>query len=99
MIKHIVQFQLKKELPASDRQAAMEAFKSGIEKLPSTIPFIRKIQVGFNVNPSEQWDICLESHFDSLSDAIAYGQHPDHQAVAGALKPFVAQRSCVDFEV
>ena len=99
MVKHIVLFQLKKDLPADRRHEVMMAFKSGIEALPATIPSIRKVRVAFKINPAEQWDICLESAFDSLADATAYGQHPAHQAVAGALKPHVAARSCVDFEV
>lgn len=96
-VKHIVQFQLKEELTEEQRLPIMQAFKAGIEALPATIPTILEIRVGFNINPAEAWHICLESTFDTLEDVIAYGAHPAHQAVAGALKPHVRQRSCVDF--
>lgn len=98
MMKHIVMFQLKKEVNFSERRKAMQQFKHDIERLPEIIPFIRDIHVGINVNPDEQWDICLESTFDTLDDIRTYAAHPAHVAIAMALKPFVANRSCVDYE-
>ena len=83
---------------AAGRTLAATQFKRDIEALPSVIPTIRHIHVGVNINPAEQWDICLTSTFDSLADAQAYGAHPAHQAVAGALKPLLAGRACVDME-
>lgn len=99
MVKHIVQFQLSRDLSVKERQHIAQTFKEGIEALPAVIPTIRHIYVGVNINPAESWDICLESSFDSLDDVRAYGAHPAHQAVAGALKPHATGRSCVDFEV
>lgn len=99
MVKHIVLFQLKKELPLEVRQEVMNRFKEAIEKLPATIRFIRHIHVGLNINPDEAWDICLESAFDSLEDVKNYSIHPDHQAAAALLKDYKANRSCVDFEI
>ena len=46
----------------------MDAFKKGIETLPAKIPFIRKIEVGLNANPEEQFDIALYSEFDTMDD-------------------------------
>ena len=58
-VKHIVQFQLKEELTEEQRLPIMQAFKAGIDALPATIPTIRDIHVGFNINPAEAWHICL----------------------------------------
>lgn len=99
MVKHIVIFRLNDGVPAAELHRAMTDFKNGIEALPAVIPFIRAINVGLNVNPDEACHICLESTFDSLADVRTYSTHPAHQAVAGALKPYIAVRSCVDFEV
>ena len=79
--------------------AAREAFKTGIEALPSTISFIRSVHVGFNINPAEKWDICLDSTFDNLDDVKAYSVHPAHKAVAGELMKHIGERACVDFEL
>lgn len=92
-------FRLKKELPAAERRQAMLQFKEDIERLPAVIPQIRAIHVGLNINPDEEWDICLDSTFDCLEDVRTYAIHPAHVAAATALKPYVATRGCVDYEV
>ena len=69
------------------------------KKLTAVIPFIRQIEVGFNINSDETWDICLNATFDTLDDVRAYAVHPSHTAVAGALKPYLSGRSCVDYTV
>jgi hypothetical protein len=55
------------------------------------------VYVSGNINPAEQWDICLESEFDSLDDVKAYSAHPAHLAAAAILKEAKADRACVDF--
>lgn len=55
--------------------------------------------MGLNINPDEQWDICLDSTFDSLDDVKAYAVHPDHVAAAGILKDAKDGRACVDYEM
>lgn len=99
MTQHIVMFKFRDDVPTEVRQAARKTFKEGIENLPNTINFIRKVHVGFNINEAEKWDICLTSTFDTLEDAKAYGCHPAHKAVAKALMQYIAERACVDFEM
>ena len=66
MVKHIVMFKLKESLSENEKVEIMNNFKSAIESLPEKIKFIKDIHVGLNINPSEKWDICLDSTFDSL---------------------------------
>ncbi len=98
MVKHIVLFKLKEELPATEKQAVMNQFKEAIEALPAKISVIRKIEVGFNVNPAEAWDIALYSEFDSLEDVKTYAVHPDHVAAGKLLADVKLNRACVDYE-
>ncbi len=98
MVKHIVMFKLKDTLSNEEKNNVMSSFKQSIETLPSQIGFIRKIFVGININPAEDWDICLESEFDTLEDVKAYALHPAHVAAASILKDAKAGRACVDFE-
>ncbi len=98
MIKHIVMFKLKDSLSVDEKRVCMEQFKAAIESLPQTIDFIRFIRVGFNVNPDETWDICLDSEFDSLEDVKRYAVHPAHVAAASLLKDVRESRACADFE-
>ena len=76
MVKHIVLFKLKESLTAEAKSEVANSFKNAIEALPASIPFIRKVFVGVNINAAEAWDICLESEFDSLDDVKAYAVHP-----------------------
>lgn len=98
MLKHIVLFKLKESLSAAEKQDVMNRFKTAIEALPATITTIRHIHVGFNINPDEQWDICLDSEFDTLEDMKAYSIHPAHLAAAGLLKESKEERACTDYE-
>ena len=98
MVKHIVLFKLKESLTAEAKSEVANCFKNAIEALPASIPFIRKVFVGVNINTAEAWDICLESEFDSLDDVKAYAVHPAHVAAAGILKDAKADRACCDYE-
>ena len=94
MIKHVVLFRFKDDIAAEDRKNAFESFRSGIMSL-----VIRKIEVGYNVNSQESWDICLCGEFESMEDVVSYSTHPEHLKVSGALKSLLSGRSCVDYEV
>ena len=97
MIQHIVMFKFRADVPDALRTEAAAQFKAGIEALPAVIPFIREVKVGLNLNPAEQWDICLTSRFDTLDDVKSYSVHPAHKAVASALMQHIVERACVDF--
>ena len=99
MVKHIVLFKLKENAPKEEKLHVMKAFKNAIEALPAKIDFIRKVEVGLNINADEAWDIALYSEFDSLNDVKAYAIHPDHVAAAKLLANLKDSRSCVDYEV
>lgn len=99
MIRHIVMFKLKEFETDAEKTASMRQIKEGLEALKNKIDVIRHIQVDFNCNPEETWDIILTSEFDSLDDLKAYAIHPEHQAVGKqAIAPVKADRACVDYE-
>lgn len=97
MTKHIVMFKFREDVSPAVRETAARSFKEGIEALPAVIPFIREVNVGFNINPAEKWDICLYSVFDNMNDVRAYSVHAAHKAVASELMKYIAERACVDF--
>ncbi|MCM1107873.1 MAG: Dabb family protein [Clostridium sp.] len=98
MVKHIVLFQLDPSMDAVLKERVMHEFKEKIEALPAQIPFIRKVEVGFNVNPDEQFDLALYSEFDTLDDVRAYAVHPAHVVAAEVIKDYKRARSCCDYE-
>ena len=98
MVRHIVLFQLKKTVSESDRLTVMNQFKEAIEALPKDIDVIRKIEVRFNMNPAEVFDIALVSEFDTLEDVNFYAKHPLHVAAGKLLAEVKENRACVDYE-
>ena len=98
MVKHIVLFKLKDEVPETDKLVVMNKFKEAIEALPANISVIRKIEVGLNMNPGESWHIALYSEFDNLDDVKFYATHPDHVAAGKILAETKESRACVDYE-
>ncbi len=98
MVKHIVMFKLKDTLSKEEKCDVMNRFKVAIEALPAQIDVIRHIFVGLNINEAEQWDICLESEFDTLDDVKLYASHPAHVEAAGILKEAKQERACVDYD-
>lgn len=99
MIKHVVLFRLKAEADPQDKQRAMQAFRQAILALQTQIPTIQRIEVGFNANPNESYDIALYSEFASLAHVEAYATHPAHVAAAQIILPLVEHRACSDYEI
>ena len=92
MVKHIVLFKLKDEVPEAEKLVVMNKFKEAIEALPAVIPVIRKIEVGLNTNPGETWHIAL------YSDVKFYATHPLHVAAGKIIAEAKESRACVDYE-
>ena len=86
MVKHIVLFKLRDDVPVEEKLVVMNSFKEAIEALPAKISVIRKIEVGLNMNPGETWNIALYSEFDNL---VAAGK---------ILAETKESRACVDYE-
>lgn len=99
MVKHIVLFRFSPEVNEEKRKTVREVFRDKIMALQQKLDFIRHIEVGFNINEAEKWDICLSATFDTLDDVKAYSKFPDHLAAAGELKKYLSDRSCVDYEI
>ena len=95
MVKHIVLFKLKDEVPEDEKLVVMNKFKEAIEALPAVI---RVIEVGLNTNPGETWHIALYSEFDNLDDVKFYATHPLHVAAGKIIAEAKESRACVDYE-
>ena len=98
MVKHIVMFKLKEFTSPAEKEAKMVEIKENLEALIDKIDILRKIEVKFNCNPAETWDLILNTELDSLEDVNTYANHPAHVAVAkGIIGPVKADRACVDY--
>jgi hypothetical protein len=99
MIRHIVTWRLN-GVDAAARADQAATITAALSALPSTIPEILSLQVGTNVAfPESNWDLVLIADYESLAGLDAYQVHPDHVAATHVIKPLVASRAAVDFEL
>jgi hypothetical protein len=77
----------------------MQGIKNALEGLKGKIGVLKFIQVDFNCNPEETWDLILTTEFASLADLSTYANHPEHVAISKQLiGPVKTDRACVDYE-
>ena len=97
MIKHIVFFKLR---DVEGKNVKMQEIKQELEKLPSIIKELDEIHVGINVNPAEEWDLCLEAIVENMENLEIYSKHPAHQNIVKTLiAPIKEGRACVDYRI
>lgn len=100
MIKHVVMFKLKEFDTPEEKQQKMREIKVRLEELINVIECLKFIQVDFNVNPEESWDLILTTELPTLEDVSIYANHPAHVAVSKeVIAPVKADRACVDYEI
>lgn len=98
MIRHIVLFKLKPFESVQSKADKLNEIKRGLEALPPIIPQLKLMQVGINMNPSEQYDLSLLTEFETMADLQTYAVHPDHLAVSKIIREVLESRACVDSE-
>jgi len=99
MIHHIVMWKLKDSAEGKSKAENAALIKEKLEDLLEVVPQIESIQVGINIESEySNFDVVLDSYFNSFEDLIAYQSHPKHNEVADFIGKVRAERSCVDYE-
>ena len=100
MVKHVILWTLKDEIPAEELDGVKAGIKEGLEGLKGQIPGLIEIQVNNCGLPSSTADVMLDSLFEDESALRAYSVCPAHVEVANTkVRPYTMTRSCLDFEV
>ncbi|MBQ8614168.1 MAG: Dabb family protein [Ruminiclostridium sp.] len=100
MVKHIIIWTLKDSFSDSEKEEIKKNIKSGLEGLMGKIEGLTEIRVQTDRLPTSTGDLMLDSTFTSAEALKAYATHPAHVEVADRdVRPFTAQRSCLDFEI
>ena len=74
--------------------------KKGLEGLKGQIPGMIDISVRTDYLPTSTVDVMLDTTFEDADALAAYAKNPKHVAVADTkVRPFTANRACMDFEV
>ena len=100
MVKHIILWTLK-EMSEDEKTKVKAEIKTGLESLAGKIPGLLEIKVITEGRlETSNADVMLDSSFDSFDALKTYAKHPEHVKVADEkVRPFTANRSCLDFEV
>lgn len=100
MIKHVIIWTLKESLSAVEKSVVKKNIKKNLEALIGNIDGIIELKVQIECLPTSNGDILLDSTFESKEALASYAVHPDHVMIAERdVKPYVAIRSCIDFEM
>ena len=101
MIRHLVFFQLAEQAEGNSKKENILIIKEKLEALKEVISVIRKIEDLSNhpLASSENYDIVLDSEFDSLEDLEYYTIHPAHQEVTGFIAKVRVGRAAIDCEI
>jgi type III secretory pathway lipoprotein EscJ len=100
MVKHIIIWTLKSDYDADEKMKICANIKNELEALKGKIDGIIDIKVQIDHLPSSNGDLMLDSSFENVDALKAYAVHPAHVEIADRdVRPFVASRSCLDFEI
>ena len=97
MVKHIVTFKFKGT--PEERKEVAEKFAEALRALPQQIEQLKSIEVGININPTEEYDLVLTAIADTLEDVAIYSAHPAHVDAVKIIAPYKESRACVDYIV
>ena len=85
---------------AEEKAKIAENIKLNVEGLKDKIDGIIDIKVQADHLPSSTGDVMLDSTFVDSAALKTYAVNPEHVTVANRdVRPFVANRSCLDFEI
>jgi hypothetical protein len=101
MIKHIVFFGLAENAEGKSKLENAQIVKASLENLIHFIPEIKKIEVGINIPNATKtnFDIALNSEFDSFEAIDIYQEHPEHKKVASYIAKVYVSRAAVDYQI
>ena len=101
MVKHIILWTLKPELSEEEKETVTAGIKQGLEGLVGKVPGLIDVKVqAAGRLASSTADLMLDCTLEDEAALKSYAQHPEHLAVANTkVRPFTAQRACLDFEV
>ncbi|NLM51154.1 MAG: Dabb family protein [Clostridiaceae bacterium] len=98
MVVHIVTWKIKDGHEGLNKAQIMEKMKKDLEGLKDKVPTIQKIEVGYNFNKANDFDVVLYSEFQDKEGLSTYQDHPEHLKVASFVRSVALNRVCVDYE-
>lgn len=99
MVRHIILWKLKSDIPKENIAKIKTDIKENLEALPEVIDGLESLTVHTDGLPSSTCDLMLESALRDTDALKEYKNHPSHVHVADTfVRPNVDVRLCLDFE-
>ena len=98
MIKHIILWKLREDIPEEEKASCRAEAKRRLEGLNGRIDGLLRIEVKTDGLASSSADMMLDSDFSDEEALKGYQTNPLHLEAAGYVRSIVAQRLCLDFE-
>ena len=100
MVKHMILWKLKDGISVEEKQTVLANAKRELEALKGQIDGLLEIKLQITGLASSNADMMLDSTLENEAALAAYQVHPAHQAAANNfVRPFTAERLCLDFEI
>lgn len=100
MVKHVILWTLRDQYSGVEVEKIKKGVKEGLEGLKGQIPGLIDIKVNIDPLTSSNCDLMLDSTFEDEASLNGYSVNPLHVAVANEnVRPFMAQRVCMDYEI
>lgn len=100
MVKHIILWTLKEDFSDKQKEEIKLNAKRELEALVGKIDGLLELKLITKGLESSNADMMLDSTLKDQAALKGYQIHPAHVAAAdGFVRPFKAQRLCLDFEV
>jgi Stress responsive A/B Barrel Domain. len=97
MIKHIVFWKIQAEGSPEKIEQVYQEFSKKTAYLQTIIPEIKEARVALNCSKSD-FDLCIDSVFDSMDTLNTYIEHPEHLKVREYLNSVTCAKAVFDYE-
>ena len=98
MLKHIVMWKLKDFAEGKEKNENVILIKEMLLSLRAKIPEIKAMEVGININSSEQaYDAVLYSEFEDEKALSTYQNNPEHKKVSEFVGKVRVARTVIDY--
>ncbi len=97
MVRHVVMWQFEDCISSLEREVIANTFKKELEALVGVIDGVVAIRVIIDTLSTSNFDMMLDSSFESVEAMADYQVHPAHNEVASLLKGKMKIRGCVDY--
>jgi len=98
MVRHIVSWNYREEVPAEKREALNGYFREAFPALVGLIPGVTKVDFFAPPLSSSSKDLCLYVEMEGPEVIEVYANHPEHIKVAQHIRANCKDRCCTDIE-